>query len=130
MTNFYSTDPAASDAFREHERNRPLDGAALLTRDELIARLQARREQVNTFQPMLIVEYRGDYGIAMILGERLSSTWKSGDLIIFWDNGDQTDMGDGQRFNVFTDPLAQYRTKPGRSTTSPYPLHLQRMQGP
>ena len=72
-----------------------------INREALIAALNAQ----NSLQPMLVIEWKGEWGIAMLLGEQLSNTWRSGDLIIFWDDGDQTDLDENHYVNVFGDPL-------------------------
>ena len=37
-----------------------------------------------------LIEHDGQRGIAIKLGETLSKTWRSGDVIVFWANGEHT----------------------------------------
>lgn len=38
-----------------------------------------------------LIEFQGEKGIAILLGENLvTGTWLSGDIIVFWENGDHT----------------------------------------
>lgn len=63
-----------------------------MTRQQLIDALKAQ----NQIQPAALIRYRYDLGIAMLLGENLGKPWMSGDLIIFWADGDHTDVGADQ----------------------------------
>ncbi len=38
------------------------------------------------------IESNGEYGMAMLIGDNLSSSWMSGDIIVFWGDGEQTVM--------------------------------------
>jgi hypothetical protein len=62
-----------------------------MKRDQLIKELE---NLPNTQQPMAIIRYHKDYGIAMLLGDNLSATWQSRDFIVFWTNGEQTYLAD------------------------------------
>ena len=51
-----------------------------------------------------VIESEGDRGIALKLGENLSGLWKSGDVIVFWEDGDHTELPDDfalVQFNPF-----------------------------
>lgn len=41
-----------------------------------------------------LIESDGERGIAFKIGENLSQTWKSGDVIVIWENGEQTILPD------------------------------------
>ena len=61
-----------------------------MNRDQLINTLLGH----GSLQPVAEIYHPqlGRKGVAILIGENLSKTWQSGDLIIFWDNGDQTDI--------------------------------------
>lgn len=40
--------------------------------------------------PCALIEYNGERGIAFEIGENLSSTWPSGEVIVFWQDGTHT----------------------------------------
>lgn len=61
-----------------------------MTRQELILELNKQTSRQPT---ALVMDQHGDKGIAMILFKNMSHPWNSGDLIIFWANGDHTDYG-------------------------------------
>ena len=61
-----------------------------MTSDEL----RRRFEQTRDLQPTALINYQGDVGIAIRLGEVLSKTWRSGDVIVFWPDGDHTTLPD------------------------------------
>ena len=42
-----------------------------------------------------LIEYQGERGIAIELGETLSATWRSGKIIVFWADGDHTTLPEG-----------------------------------
>lgn len=50
--------------------------------------------QLERLGPAILIEgLKGEgRGIAIRLGENLSKKWQSGDVIIFWSNGDHTTM--------------------------------------
>lgn len=51
-----------------------------------------------------LIEKDGERGIAFKIGENLSATWKSGDVIVIWENGEQTILPDSFQLvnnNVF-----------------------------
>lgn len=64
-----------------------------MNREELIEKLTEQYD--DTRQPAALIHdpQRGLRGVAFLLGENLSRTWQSGDLLIFWENGDHTDLG-------------------------------------
>lgn len=51
-------------------------------------------EQLMTTETAFLIEYEGERGIALKVGENLSQTWKSGDIIVFWTDGEQTVLPD------------------------------------
>ena len=60
-----------------------------MTRQELILELNRQ----TSIQPAaLIMDQRGRKGVAVIIDETLGDSWSSGDLIVFWANGDHTDI--------------------------------------
>ena len=60
-----------------------------MTRQELILELNRQ----SAIQPAaLVMDRRGRKGVALIIGENLGDPWNSGDLIVFWSNGDHTDI--------------------------------------
>ena len=60
-----------------------------MTRQELILELNRQ----TSIQPAaLVMDQRGRKGVAVIIGETLGDSWSSGDLIVFWANGDHTDI--------------------------------------
>lgn len=42
----------------------------------------------------VLIESDGERGIAFKIGENLSATWQSGDVIVIWENGEQTVLPD------------------------------------
>ena len=51
-----------------------------------------------------VIEFQGERGIALLIGERLSKTWASGDIIVFWENGEQTVLPEDHKvieINIF-----------------------------
>ena len=45
--------------------------------------------------PTALIEYEDDKGIAIRLGENLvTGTWLSGDIIVFWNDGEHTILPD------------------------------------
>lgn len=78
-----------------------------LNRQELIAYLR----NLKGLQPAALIRHQhGNYGIAFLLGENLSKTWQSGDLLIFWDNADQTDINPTDLVTIIH-PLLPYTPK-------------------
>jgi hypothetical protein len=50
-------------------------------------------DKQNKIQPTCMIEYQGEKGIVFQLGENLATgTWLSGDIIVFWEDGDQTTL--------------------------------------
>ena len=41
-----------------------------------------------------VIAYQGERGVAYVLGERLSKTWASGDVIVLWSDGEHTVLPD------------------------------------
>lgn len=41
-----------------------------------------------------LIDYEGERGIIIKIGENLSSTWRSGEIIVFWEDGEQTILPD------------------------------------
>ncbi len=63
-----------------------------MKRKELIEKLG---EQKDTLQPAALIldTELGTKGVAIVLGEDLSGTWRFADLIVFWDDGDISGLG-------------------------------------
>lgn len=61
-----------------------------MNRQQLIDKLT----ETHALQPAALVRHvkQDSIGIAIILGESMGGAWQSGDLIIFWANGDHTDI--------------------------------------
>ncbi len=64
-----------------------------MQRSELVAKL---KEQEDTLQPAALIldPKTGNRGVAILLGENLGYTWQSGDLMVFWEDGDYTDISE------------------------------------
>lgn len=56
--------------------------------------LRAHFDQLDEIQPAVRIEYQGHIGIAICLGESLGGPWQSGDVIVFWRDGDSTVLPD------------------------------------
>jgi hypothetical protein len=56
--------------------------------------LKAHFAQLDEIQPAVRIEYQGDIGIAIELGESLGGPWSSGKILVFWRNGDSTVLPD------------------------------------
>lgn len=69
-----------------------------MNREQLI---QALRRQPQT-QPMAVIRHARleRVGVAMIVGESLGGPWQSGSLIVFWKNGDHTDIGSNDEIEL------------------------------
>ena len=72
-----------------------------MTRQELILELN---KQTSRQPAALVMDQHGDKGIATILFENMGHPWNSGDLIVFWSNGDHTDI-DGRTDITILQPL-------------------------
>ncbi|MVP00360.1 hypothetical protein [Paenibacillus lutrae] len=45
--------------------------------------------------PAAMIEYHGEKGIALMVGENLATgTWLSGDIVVHWENGKHTMLPD------------------------------------
>jgi hypothetical protein len=45
--------------------------------------------------PTALIEYEGEKGIVIMIGENLvTGTWLSGDIIVHWENGEHTVLPD------------------------------------
>lgn len=62
-----------------------------MTRAELEKRLA---EEDVWMSASALIEHEGTRGIAIRLGENLSGSWQSGNVIVFWTNGDHTIVPD------------------------------------
>jgi len=53
----------------------------------------------RTGQPLVaaaLIEWNDERGVVMCVGENLSQTWQSGDVMVFWYNGDHTLLVGGE----------------------------------
>lgn len=87
--------------FEISDRNLAI-GAGVTTASELQVVLEARSgTEGRPLTSAALIEWtdRGDVvnrGIAICLGENLTSAWQSGDVIVFWDNGDHSMLVGGE----------------------------------
>lgn len=51
-------------------------------------------EKSDKISPAALIEYQGEKGIAIRLGENLASNWLSYEIIVFWEDGDHTILPD------------------------------------
>ena len=65
-----------------------------MNRAQLIEILEQQFNEPRNWQPTAIVRHikQKEIGLAMLIGESLGGAWQSGDLIIFWRDGDHTDI--------------------------------------
>jgi hypothetical protein len=48
-------------------------------------------DKIEGLQPAVLIEHGEEgRGVAIRIGENLAETWQSGDVIVFWPNGDHT----------------------------------------
>jgi hypothetical protein len=58
---------------------------------ELAAKFKADDRKLTN---SAVIEFQGQRGIVIKLGENLGGAWLSGDLIVFWDDGENTILPD------------------------------------
>lgn len=63
--------------------------------------LEERFKNDSGLAPSAVIEFKGERGIAIALGENLvTNTWLSGDVIVFWENGEHTMLPEEQEFEL------------------------------
>ncbi|MEC0136138.1 hypothetical protein P4H94_04450 [Paenibacillus macerans] len=67
-----------------------------MTKEELEADFKNRIDNLEKTQwPAAMIEYQGEKGIALMLGENLATgTWLSGDIIVHREKGEHTVLPD------------------------------------
>jgi hypothetical protein len=73
----------------------------LMTKEEL----EAQFESDDSLAPCALIRFQGELGIALKIGENLTKHWQSGDVIVFWENGEHTVLADQFtliRFNLWS----------------------------
>jgi hypothetical protein len=59
--------------------------------NELESLFKIRIEASGRQLPAAMIEYQGEKGIALMLGENLATgTWLSGDIVVHWEKGEHT----------------------------------------
>jgi hypothetical protein len=58
------------------------------------AELKERFNAEHWPTPCALIEYNGERGIAFYIGEALSSVWRPGNVIVFWEDGEHTILPD------------------------------------
>ncbi|MFU1798194.1 hypothetical protein ACM1RC_30360 [Paenibacillus azoreducens] len=63
-----------------------------MTDTELMNEFERRMSQSTKYQlPAAMIEYQGEKGIALMIGENLATgTWLNGDIIVHWERGKHT----------------------------------------
>lgn len=62
-----------------------------------------------------LIEKDGERGIVFKIGENLSATWQSGDVIVFWENGEQTIIPD--EFELVSKNVFRKSVTPKKAST-------------
>jgi hypothetical protein len=63
-------------------------------------------QSLDALGPAILIQHeREGRGIAVCLGESLSEKWQSGDVIVFWPNGDHTTIRPDDLVQVVSNDL-------------------------
>ena len=62
-----------------------------MTPEELVRRIDGDSDSLSW---AVLIEYQGIRGVAIKLGESLGDPWQSGDIVVFWQDGDSTALPD------------------------------------
>lgn len=59
----------------------------------------------DALAPAALVRTQYGDAIAFRVGENLSDTWQSGDVLFIWDNGDQTSVDEAEQIEILIPDL-------------------------
>ncbi|WP_088832719.1 hypothetical protein [Paenibacillus tyrfis] len=86
------------------EENSSISMERLMTATELATLFERRINERSLQMPAAMIEYQGEKGIALYIGENLATgTWLNGDIIVHWEKGEHTSLPD--EFSLIKDDL-------------------------